>query len=572
MTTPSNRKKLQELFAPPVGAGEALYRATRWSLVGFALYFAVIFAGAWVWSELSGSMFSPAASAFRAALWAGLGGLATHIGVTLWLSRTALARAFSIFALAATFSGLMVLVVFFVSLLIDGRRYFVVTQEQLEKRNQELLGKFGSEEEAEKMRRFNTLIQEAFADFRRDYATLIDAETKGREPAKLQDLYRIISITHAEELAPFTQRLSDIALRARAEGILPGRTEQELYDRVEKDLERDTRPLIERELAASAAVVAGLDPLADAAAVAAVLVASQLEQEEIRRDYVELRAEKISDLTKTLAEDVLEYEHDYVKDTSYPALLWRFLSTGPAKEAKDAGVMPAVLGSIYLALIVVIAAVPLGVGAAVYLEEYRSRGWLPNLIQTNINNLAGIPSVVYGIFGTFVFVELIFKPLKAAEYNLEARNVLGGGLTLALLTLPVVIVSAQEAIRAVPVSIRHGALALGASRWQVVAHHVLPNALPGILTGTILAMSRAIGEAAPLVFFGALLYKADPPTLFSDFTVLPMQIFGWTSREELDPDFRLNAAMASLVLMVTLLALNAVAIFLRQRGQASMKW
>jgi phosphate transport system permease protein len=175
-------------------------------------------------------------------------------------------------------------------------------------------------------------------------------------------------------------------------------------------------------------------------------------------------------------------------------------------------------------------------------------------------------------------VELIFKPLEAAGAAVAARNVLGGGLTLGLLTLPVVIVAAQEAIRAVPVTVRHGAYALGATRWQVIWHHVLPLARPGILTGTILALARAVGEAAPLVLFGALLFVNEDPGLFSRFTILPMQIFGWADLpaviegDERVEIWRYNAAMASLLLLTVLLALNAVAIVLRSRTQLKTKW
>jgi phosphate transport system permease protein len=257
-------------------------------------------------------------------------------------------------------------------------------------------------------------------------------------------------------------------------------------------------------------------------------------------------------------------------DTSRLAVAAHFFTHGPSSEPQDAGIKTALLGSLLVVAITIVTALPLGVGAAIYLEEYRSRGWLAWLIQLNINNLAGVPSVVYGILGGFVFVVLIFQPIARSNPEFAARNALGGGLTLALLTLPVVIVSAQEAIRAVPVSIRHGALALGATRWQVVWHHVLPYAFPGILTGTILAICRAIGEAAPLLLFGALLYVDQPPGLFDRFTVLPMQIFGWADRPQ--PVWRYNMAFASVVLVGMLLILNAVAIFLRQRAQRRMKW
>lgn len=281
------------------------------------------------------------------------------------------------------------------------------------------------------------------------------------------------------------------------------------------------------------------------------------------RDYI--RPNKTKDLEQTFR----EYEADAANirtDTSSWGILWHFLTSGPSSQPEDAGILPALLGSIYLGVITVCIAVPLGVGTALYLEEYSQRDWLAKVIQININNLAGVPSVVYGILGAFVFVELIFKPMESP--TIAARNVLGGGMTLALLTLPVVIVSAQEAIRAVPVSIRHGAYALGATKWQTIWSLVLPCSLPGIMTGTILAMARAMGEAAPLVLFGALLFVNQEPSLFSRFTVLPMQIFGWADRP--DPQWQANAAMASIFLLMAILGLNGVAIWLRQRSQ--VRW
>jgi phosphate transport system permease protein len=217
-------------------------------------------------------------------------------------------------------------------------------------------------------------------------------------------------------------------------------------------------------------------------------------------------------------------------------------------------------------------AVPVGVGAALYLEEYKQSGRLQHIIQLNINNLAGVPSVVYGILGSFVFVGMIFRPLSQAYPNsFSARNLVGGGLTLGLMTLPVVIVAAQEAIRAVPQSIRHGAYALGATRWQTIWTLVLPSARPGILTGTILAVSRAIGEAAPLVLFGAnLLVSSAPQPLSSPFTVLPLQIYNWAERSDEDI-WKGVAAMAIVVLLILLLSLNALAIYFRNRAQRTLR-
>lgn len=280
----------------------------------------------------------------------------------------------------------------------------------------------------------------------------------------------------------------------------------------------------------------------------------------------------------TLREKEREFKASYREDTSTWGLFVHFLTSSPSGQPQDAGILPALAGSLLLAIITIFFAVPLGVGAALYLEEYRTRGWLGKIIQVNINNLAGVPSVVYGILGGYVFVEMIFRPLANSLDWIAARNALGGGLTLGLLTLPVVIVASQEAIRAVPQSIRHGSYALGATHWQTIRSLVLPMARPGILTGTILAISRAIGEAAPLVMFGALLFVDRIPTPFSNFTVMPMQIFGWADRppEFVDgmsiPLWEFNAAMAILVLLTLLLGLNSVAIYLRSRSQRMMNY
>ncbi len=288
----------------------------------------------------------------------------------------------------------------------------------------------------------------------------------------------------------------------------------------------------------------------------------------------EVIPEKKKDLRATVEEMERAALRDVRTDTSAGALFWYFLTHGPSDAPQEAGIWPALLGSVWVGFITLLFAVPVGVGAAIYLEEYRANSWLSRVTQININNLAGVPSVVYGILGGFVFVELIFRPLEERFPSIAARNVLGGGLTLGLLTLPVVIVSAQEAIRAVPGSIRQGAIALGATRWQTISRTVLPMALPGIFTGTILSLARAIGEAAPLVLFGALVFVNQDPSLFSRFTVLPMQIFGWADRPPVTLDdgesidvWKGNAALASVVLLFVLLAMNGVAIWLRNRAQ-----
>lgn len=298
---------------------------------------------------------------------------------------------------------------------------------------------------------------------------------------------------------------------------------------------------------------------------------SDEERTRILKDYERIEARERRQVEEKRQQE-LARENDIRPDVSAPALLGHFVRSGPSPQPEDAGIQPALVGSILLGLITILVAVPLGVGAAIYLEEYRQASWLARIIQVNINNLAGVPSIMFGILGTFVFVDLIFGPLEKGYPNLhiKARNVLGGGLTLALLTLPVIIVSAQEAIRAVPVSLRHASIALGATRWQTVWRVVLPSSLPGIMTGTILALSRALGEAAPLVFFGALLYVDESPGLLSRFTVLPMQIFNWSQRP--GAEWKHAAALASAVLLLTLLALNGTAIYLRQRAQRHTKW
>jgi len=231
-----------------------------------------------------------------------------------------------------------------------------------------------------------------------------------------------------------------------------------------------------------------------------------------------------------------------------------FLRNYPSRFPARAGIRSAILGTLWMMALVAAFSFPLGVGAAIYLEEYAPRNWLTRLLQTNIANLAGVPSIVYGILGLAVFVRFLAL----------GRSVLSGALTLSLLILPVVITPSQEAIRAVPSSLREASYGLGATRWQTIRHHVLPVAMPGILTGTILSLSRAIGETAPLIMIGALTFIAFPPRSPMDpFTVLPIQIFNWASRPQ--AGFHDLAAGAIVVLLVLLLAMNATAIVLRNR-------
>lgn len=247
-----------------------------------------------------------------------------------------------------------------------------------------------------------------------------------------------------------------------------------------------------------------------------------------------------------------------------------FVTRPQTSEPFTAGVRTAILGSLWTILFTILLAFPIGVGAAIYLEEYASDNWLNRIIQTNINNLAGVPSIVYGILGLAIFVRAL-EPLTSGEVfglvdatTANGRTVLSAGLTLGLLVLPIIIINAQEAIRAVPRSLRNASFGVGATKWQTVWSHVLPNALPGILTGTILAVSRAIGETAPLVVVGAsTAISFDPESPFSKFTTLPIQIYQWTSRPQ--DEFKSLAAASILVLLIMLLSLNASAVVLRNR-------
>jgi phosphate transport system permease protein len=239
----------------------------------------------------------------------------------------------------------------------------------------------------------------------------------------------------------------------------------------------------------------------------------------------------------------------------------RLLTEAPSATPELAGARPAILATIYIGLLLLAFVVPIGVGTAIYLEEYANRErWYNRLLEVNIQNLAAVPSIVYGILG------LAFLVRGFADLG---QTVLAGALTLALLVLPIVIISSREAIRAVPDSIRQGSLALGATKWQTIRRQVLPGAIPGIATGSILALSRAIGEAAPLVLLGALTFITfNPEGLDSAFTALPIQIFNWISRPQ--DEFKVLAAAAIVVLLVILLVMNTAAILLRNRYQK--KW
>lgn len=238
-----------------------------------------------------------------------------------------------------------------------------------------------------------------------------------------------------------------------------------------------------------------------------------------------------------------------------------FLTGVPSRRPKEAGILPAIVGSLEIAIIVGLIAFPVGVAAAIYLQEYARDSFVNRLLRTNISNLAGVPSIIYGIFGLALFVHAL-----GFGYTL-----ISGALTLALLVLPVVILASAEALRAVPDSQREGAYALGASRWQMVSGTIVPAAAPGIMTGIILSMARAIGETAPLILIGAVTFVTFLPQPFEGgYTVLPIQVFQWASRPQ--ADFQGIAAATIIVILVLMLVLNALALFIRVRLSRNIQW
>jgi phosphate transport system permease protein len=242
-----------------------------------------------------------------------------------------------------------------------------------------------------------------------------------------------------------------------------------------------------------------------------------------------------------------------------PVLNWNFLTAFPSRRPEQAGLLSALVGSIWLIGIVAVVAFPVGIGAGIFLEEFVKDSFLENIVEINISNLAGVPSIIYGLLGLAAFVRLM-GPITGG------RSILSGGLTLALLVLPIIIVATRESLRAVPDSLRQAGFALGATRWQVVREQILPQAFPGILTGTILALSRAIGETAPLITIGALTFIAFLPRGIRDsFTALPIQIYNWVSRPQ--SDFHDLAAGGIIVLLVVLLLMNSIAVILRNKLQ-----
>jgi phosphate transport system permease protein len=257
-----------------------------------------------------------------------------------------------------------------------------------------------------------------------------------------------------------------------------------------------------------------------------------------------------------------------------PRLNWQFFTSFPGRKPEEAGILSAWVGTSLVMLVTLVAAIPLGVASGIYLEEYAPKNWLSALIEINVTNLAGVPSIIYGLLALGLFAE----QLKLGE------SILTAGLTLALLVLPVVIVTTRESLRAIPNSIREAAYALGTTKWQMIWDHTLPYSMSGILTGIIVGLARAIGETAPLITIGALTFIAflpEPPIksqfpfisfewLKAPFTVMPIQMFNWVSRPE--PEFQFNAAAAGVVLIAMTLVMNGIAIYLRYRFRRGIKW
>ena len=353
----------------------------------------------------------------------------------------------------------------------------------------------------------------------------------------------IVNKVDPASLTENAENLDDLSPAVLNE-ILQKRVSPALYRRLDQE-----RPILERPQPEIVELVTTW-VLQPAVKKSWLLIESLFQQDEIRAEIRE------------------KYPQGELKFQSWINLA--FLTSPQSGNSLVAGVRTAFLGSLYIILITILFAFPVGVGAAIYLEEYAADHWVNRLIQTNIVNLAGVPSIIYGILGLAIFVRA-FEHITSGSVlgvvdptTANGRTILSGGLTLALLVLPLIIINAQEAIRAVPNSLRQASYGLGATQWQTVWYHVLPNAIPGILTGTILAISRAIGETAPLVVIGAATYITfDPEGFFSKFTTLPVQIYQWTTRPQ--GEFRNLAAAAILVLLGLLLSLNAIAILLRNR-------
>ena len=383
-------------------------------------------------------------------------------------------------------------------------------------------------------------------------------------------------------LDPQTTSLSDVT-----RDDLLGLLEETLSSGVGRRLERERRfladgflfedPDVYAELCASAEPVAGCsagirgdaDVLAiveERVVVPDVIASYELVPSIFNADAFE---EDVTNAFETSPQRFGEYTVDQVRFEWRAWLNMQFLQRPNNSTPEIAGVRTAILGSTWLMAITLLFSVPVGVGAAIYLVEFAKPTRFNEFVQTNINNLAGVPSIIYGMLGLAVLVRT-FEPFTSGSLFLDegassnGRTIMAGGITLGLLILPVVIISAQEALRSVPNSLRQAGMGLGASKWQTVRAQVLPVALPGILTGTILAVARAIGETAPLIVVGASgFFTADPSGPFSNYTAMPIQIFQWTGFPQ--EEFRNIAAAAILVLLALLLILNGTAVFLRNK-------
>ncbi len=288
----------------------------------------------------------------------------------------------------------------------------------------------------------------------------------------------------------------------------------------------------------------------------AIISRNDFEKRKARRIWMGRGFQALCLLAVSISLGMLAVLLVYLGYQGWDRISWEFLNSFPSRKPDEAGIKAALLGSIYIVFIAGVVSFVLGVAAAVYLEEFAGRSRFARIARVNIANLAGVPSIVYGLLGLTIFVRIMEM----------GKSVLAGGLTLALLVLPIVIVAATEAIIAVPQSLREGGFGLGATRWQVIRHLVLPQAFPGILTGVILAVSRAIGETAPLIAMGALTFVPFAPDgPLSRFTALPIQIFNWVSRPQ--AGFHEAAAAGIIVLLVVLLLMNAGAVYLRNRFQ-----
>lgn len=240
---------------------------------------------------------------------------------------------------------------------------------------------------------------------------------------------------------------------------------------------------------------------------------------------------------------------------------WNFITNFPSRNPDKAGILPALVGTLWIMGLTAIIAIPLGISAGIYLEEYGKKSMLATLLEINISNLAGVPSIIYGLLGLEIFGRIMGM----------GGSLLAGASTLSLLILPIIIVSTREALKAVPSSIKEASFAMGASKWQTVWHQLLPASFGGVITGIILALSRAVGETAPLIVIGALAYVPFVPASPTDeFSVLPIQIFNWISRPQ--KGFAVNAASAIIILLIVTFIMNGIAMFLRNRWQKKVKW